>query len=91
MAAHLLGAENEWVVQVAALSAALLGAFALYGCERRRPRFQEALIGATFVVSASLVMLLLAGSPHGGPTASSVRHCPTRRPRSGLRRKRVWP
>ena len=66
VAAHLLGAENEWVVQVAALSAALLGAFALYGCERRRPRFQEALIGATFVVSASLVMLLLAGLPHGG-------------------------
>ena len=66
VAAHLLGAENEWVVQVAALSAALLGAFALYGCERRWPRFQEALIGATFVVSASLVMLLLAGLPHGG-------------------------
>ena len=66
VAVHLLDIEAWWAVQLGALAAALLGAFALYGCERRWPRFQEALIGATFVVSASLVMLLLAGSPHGG-------------------------
>jgi zinc/manganese transport system permease protein len=72
VAAHLLGAENEWVAQVAALSAALLGAFVLHRCERRWPKNQEAVIGATFVVSASLVMLLLAGSPHGGEHLQDV-------------------
>jgi zinc/manganese transport system permease protein len=66
VAVRLAGVEDPWAVQVVALAAALLGALALYGCERRWPRVQEALIGATFVVSASLVMLLLAGSPHGG-------------------------
>jgi zinc/manganese transport system permease protein len=70
--AHLAGAHDEWVVQIAALSAALLGAFALYGCERRWPDSQEAVIGATFVVSASLIMLLLAGSPHGGEHLQDV-------------------
>ena len=72
VAVHLLDIEKEWAVQLGALAAALLGAFALYGCERRWPRFQEALIGATFVVSASLVMLLLAGSPHGGEHLQDV-------------------
>lgn len=70
--AHLAGAHDEWVVQIAALSAALLGAFALYGCERRWPDSQEAVIGATFVVSASLILLLLAGSPHGGEHLQDV-------------------
>jgi zinc/manganese transport system permease protein len=72
VAVHLLDIEAWWAVQLGALAAALLGAFALYGCERRWPRFQEALIGATFVVSASLVMLLLAGSPHGGEHLQDV-------------------
>ena len=72
VAAHLLGADNEWVVQIAALSAALLGAFVLHRCERRWPESQEAVIGATFVVSASLIMLLLAASPHGGEHLQDV-------------------
>lgn len=66
VAVRLLGVEDEWALQLVALAAALLGAHALYRCERRWPDIQEALIGATFVVSASLVMLLLAGMPHGG-------------------------
>jgi zinc/manganese transport system permease protein len=44
----------------------LLGAALLAGCERRWPQIQEALIGSTFVVAASLAVLLLAGDPHGG-------------------------
>lgn len=72
VAVHLLDIEAWWAVQLGALAAALLGAFALYGCERHWPSFQEALIGATFVVSASLVMLLLAGLPHGGEHLQDV-------------------
>ena len=72
IAMHLLGAEADWAVQTAALSAALLGAFALHRCEQRWPDTQEAVIGATFVVTASLVLLLLAGAPHGGEYLQDV-------------------
>jgi len=72
VAVRLLEVENPWIVQLAALTTALVGAFALYGCEQRWPKVQEAVIGATFVVSASLVMLLLAGSPHGGEHLQDV-------------------
>jgi len=67
VAAHALGlAADGWPTQLAAASAALIGAALLAGCERRWPQIQEALIGSTFVVAASLAVLLLAGDPHGG-------------------------
>jgi zinc/manganese transport system permease protein len=72
VAVHLLGIENRWVVQGAALGAALLGAWGLHRCERRWPEIQEALIGATFVVAASVVVLLLASAPHGGEHLQDV-------------------
>jgi zinc/manganese transport system permease protein len=67
VAAHALdlGAEG-WATQLAAAAAALAGAGALAACERRWPDLQEALIGSTFVVAASLSVLLLSGDPHGG-------------------------
>lgn len=52
--------------QFAAAAAALAGALGLAACETRWPALQEALIGSTFVVAASLAILLLAGDPHGG-------------------------
>jgi zinc/manganese transport system permease protein len=67
VAAHALDlAEDGWPTQLAAAAAALIGAAMLSGCERRWPDSQEALIGSTFVVAASLAVLLLAGDPHGG-------------------------
>lgn len=67
VAAHALGlADDGWPTQLAAAGAALAGAALLAGCERRWPQLQEALIGSTFVVAASLAVLLLAGDPHGG-------------------------
>jgi zinc/manganese transport system permease protein len=67
VAAHALGlADTGWGTQLAAAAAALAGAALLAGCERRWPDSQEALIGSTFVVAASLAALLLAGDPHGG-------------------------
>lgn len=72
IAAHLAGIEGDIWQQVAALAAALAGAYALYRCERRWPEVQEALIGATFVVAASVVMLMLAHAPHGGEHLQDV-------------------
>ena len=67
VAAHALDlAADGWPTQLAAATAALLGAGLLAGCERRWPEIQEALIGSTFVVAASLAVLLMAGDPHGG-------------------------
>lgn len=54
------------VVQVSALTAALLGALLLTWTERRWPDVQEAIIGVVFVLAASAQILLLAGNPHGG-------------------------
>ena len=67
IAADMMGLEPQgWAVQVAALSAALLGAFLLTWTEKRWPEVQEALIGAIFVLAASAGILLLANNPHGG-------------------------
>lgn len=55
-----------WTVQLAAAAAALSGALLLRETERRWPQRQEAIIGVTFVLAATLAILLLARDPHGG-------------------------
>jgi zinc/manganese transport system permease protein len=67
IAADMLGGEPQgWVVQLAAVSAALLGALLLTYTEKRWPDIQEALIGELIVLAASGGLLLLANNPHGG-------------------------
>jgi zinc/manganese transport system permease protein len=67
IAADFFGWEGQGVaVQIAALSAALLGALFLTWTEKRWPEIQEAIIGTVFVLAATLEILLLAGNPHGG-------------------------
>ena len=65
--AHMLGWDAQgWQTQLAASLAALIGAALLAACERRWPDIQEALIGSTFVIAASLAVLMLSRDPHGG-------------------------
>jgi zinc/manganese transport system permease protein len=67
IAADALGLPAGGVaVQVAAVSAALLGALLLTWTERRAAEQQEALIGVMFILAACAGLLLLAGNPHGG-------------------------
>jgi zinc/manganese transport system permease protein len=54
------------MIQLTAFSAALLGALALYFCERRWLEILEAVIGTSFVLAASAAILILANNPHGG-------------------------
>ena len=58
--------EGGVAVQVAAVLAALLGAWLLTWTEARAPQQQEALIGVMFILAACGGILLLAGNPHGG-------------------------
>ena len=51
--------------QIAALIAALAGAFLLTWTERRWPDVQEAIIGVVFVMAATAGVLLLASNVHG--------------------------
>lgn len=60
-----------WVVQSAALACALLAGVFFRFIERKLPRQQEAVIGTSFILAASLALLLLADHPHGG---EEVRH-----------------
>ncbi len=64
--AHILHLESAWLTQAGAFAAALIGAALLNLSERRWPELQEAIIGSSFVVTASLAILLLANDPHGG-------------------------
>jgi len=67
IAADTMGWEAEgWMVQIAAVSAALLAAMALHWTDKRWPEIQEALIGVSFVLAATAGILVLAGNPHGG-------------------------
>jgi len=67
IAADAMGWEPQgFAVQIAAVSAALLGALLLTFTEKRWPEVQEALIGVLFVLAACAGILLLANNPRGG-------------------------
>lgn len=67
IAADALGLPAGGVaVQLAAVTAALLGALLLTWTEHRAAEHQEALIGVMFILAACAGVLLLAGNPHGG-------------------------
>lgn len=67
IAAHSAGwVEDGWGVQLAAVTAALLGALLLTWTDRRWPKIQEAIIGVSFVLAATAAILLLSHDPHGG-------------------------
>jgi zinc/manganese transport system permease protein len=67
IAANVFGWETDgWMIQITAVSAAMLGAILLHWTERRFAHMQEAIIGVVFVLAATLGLLLLANNPHGG-------------------------
>jgi zinc/manganese transport system permease protein len=67
IAADAVGLPDGGIaVQLAAVCAALLGAFLLTWTERKAPEQQEALIGVMFILAACAAVLMLSGNPHGG-------------------------
>lgn len=57
---------HGWEVQFAALTSALIGALILNIMEKYFASIQEALIGVTFILSATASILILANNPQGG-------------------------
>lgn len=67
IAADTMGWEaTGFLVQIAAVCAALAAAFVLHWTDKRWPDIQEALIGACFILAATAGILILAENPHGG-------------------------
>lgn len=57
---------SGYMVQLAAVTAALTAAVILNWTGKRWPEVQEAVIGVAFIMAAAAGVLLLAGNPHGG-------------------------
>lgn len=72
-AAVIFHADHGFLPSLFAFAFALAGS-ALFAwlAKKASPRYQEAFIGSSFVISASLVLLLLAGHPHGGEEMESL-------------------
>jgi len=66
-----LGNNLPWLSQIIALSFAIIAAFFFKMIENRIKSQQEAIIGVSFVLAASLAILLLADHPTGG---EEIRH-----------------
>ena len=62
----LLHEPSAWLMQAVALTAAILAGLFFRKIETVMPQQQEAIIGVSFVLAASLAILLLADHPHGG-------------------------
>ena len=67
VAGHLLLHDpSPWLIQFIALGCAIAAGLFFRKVETAIPERQEAIIGCTFVLAASLALLLLADHPHGG-------------------------
>ncbi|MBL4583361.1 MAG: metal ABC transporter permease [Pseudomonadales bacterium] len=73
IAASRFGWEiHGWEVQLVAVGSALSAAMALAWLEQRYQKYQEALIGVTFILAATASILLLATNPHGGESLKDL-------------------
>ena len=61
----------SWLPQLVALTCAILAGLFFHKVEMKIPKQQEAIIGVTFILAASLAILLLADHPNGG---EEIRH-----------------
>jgi len=73
IAAYRFGGEiHGWEVQLAAVSSALIAAVGLNALEKHYQAFQEALIGAIFVLAATASIIILSDNPHGGESLQDL-------------------
>ncbi|MEY8203470.1 MAG: iron chelate uptake ABC transporter family permease subunit [Bermanella sp.] len=63
---------HGWEVQLVAVGSALAAAMAFAWLEKYHQKYQEALIGVTFILAATASLLLLADNPHGGESLKDL-------------------
>ena len=63
---------GSFISQAAALFCAFLGGLFFLAMEKHFKEIAEAVIGCTFVLSATLVILVLAGHPHGAEHINDI-------------------
>ncbi|PJF38905.1 MAG: hypothetical protein CUN55_15915, partial [Phototrophicales bacterium] len=66
IAGIMIHEPSAWIIQAIALAFAILAGLFFRAVETKLPNQLEAIIGCSFVLSASLALLLLADQPHGG-------------------------
>ena len=66
IAVEWLHIDAWWLTQLLALSFACAAAAAFHWCEKYFNQYQEAVIGCSYVLAASLAVLALSHNPHGG-------------------------
>ena len=65
--------HSSWIItQAIAIFAALLIAAFFHLIEQRNPKEQEAVIGSTYILAASIVLVLLANDPRGGEDIQQI-------------------
>lgn len=73
IAAYRMGWDSHsWVVQIAAVSSALIAGLVLSWLEKHYRDIQEALIGISFILAATASIVLLANNPHGGESLKEL-------------------
>ena len=71
--ASMLGFEDDyWILQLSAISTALLGGILFSWTEKKWPGQQEPLIGISFVLAATGSVLLLTGDPHASESLKEI-------------------
>lgn len=63
---------GKFATQASALACAILGGMLFKAMEQHFKEIAEAVIGCTFVLSATLIILILAGNPHGAEHINDI-------------------
>lgn len=63
---------NQWLTQTMAVLFALAGVGVVAWIKNTLPQWREAFIGLIYVMAASVLVLLVAGQPHGGQLLTST-------------------
>jgi len=72
LAYYWIHEPSWWAVQVAAGLSAVCAALLFRCVERRLPGEQEAIIGSSFIIAASVMLLVLVDSPHGSEKVQHI-------------------
>ena len=72
LVAHVFITKNYLLVQLIALAFALAASIFFHFVEKKMPKEQEAIIGVSYILAASIAILVLAKSPHADSQITQI-------------------